>query len=262
MTTMWLEELGRWFDAYVNEFLDGDERSVSMLELKRKHSVLVAGHCRDIAAGLGWPPEDVIVSEAMGILHDIARFSQFAEYGTFQDAVSINHGERGCEIAAGLELVSGLPPDRRKQLLDGIRHHNARSIPASIDASSLPYLKLIRDADKLDIYRIMSETLASSGLARHLTSALQVEGTDTITAAALADIRARTSVDNSHITSAGDFLLMQLSWVYDINYPQALRLLRESGIIDRIGRALPGTSEVRDVVKTVLADLDAMSKPA
>ena len=259
MDSKWLDDLRRWFDAYFEGYIGDGDLTKSMLELKRKHSVMVAGNCRAIASELGWPTGDVIIAEGLGLLHDIARFSQFAEYRTFQDAISINHGERGYEIASALDLVTDLLPDRRQCILDGIRHHNARIVPATVGKTSLPFVKLIRDADKIDIYRIMSETLADRRLQAHLTNALQVKGPDTVSPEALADIRAGITVDNSHIVSAGDFLLMQLSWIYDINYPQTYRRLSESGVFNRIGQALPDTPEVQEIVRTVLTRLSTIS---
>jgi hypothetical protein len=255
MNSIWYDSIIRWFEEYVNGYLNGDDRTRSMLELKRKHCLMVAGHCREISTELGWSDDDVVIAETLGLLHDIARFPQFSEFGTFQDAVSINHGERGCQIVSGLEFITGLSEERRFCILDGIRYHNARTIPHTLNDSSMPFVKLIRDADKLDIYRIMSETLSDESLANHLITALQVKDAGVINPDAIEDVRAGKTVDNAHITSAGDFLLMQMSWVYDINYHQTFERLFNSGIFIRIEQALPDTAEVREIVSVLLTKL-------
>ena len=42
--------------------------------------------------------EEVEIASLIGLLHDIARFEQYTQYGTFKDLQSIDHGNLGAEI--------------------------------------------------------------------------------------------------------------------------------------------------------------------
>ncbi len=99
------------------------------LALKLEHSRRVAENARDIARDLLWSPEDVDLAEALGWLHDVGRFSQFSEFGHFHDTTSVDHGFRGFEIVQAAGLLAHLPENHRRCLMDGVRYHNAKTIP-------------------------------------------------------------------------------------------------------------------------------------
>lgn len=56
-----------------------------------------------------WFQSDILIAEAPGLLHDVGRFSQLVEFGTFSDTDSINHGESGYKIIKHFEVFSPLP---------------------------------------------------------------------------------------------------------------------------------------------------------
>ena len=75
------------FQKYVSDFDAGD----AMIRLKIVHTNHVAELCRKLAGSLEMSEEECELAWLLGILHDLGRFVQIREYGTFDDAVSINH---------------------------------------------------------------------------------------------------------------------------------------------------------------------------
>ena len=59
--------------------------------LKLAHTWRVAALCERIARSLALPAQDVDLAWLSGVLHDVGRFEQLRRYGTFNDAVSIDH---------------------------------------------------------------------------------------------------------------------------------------------------------------------------
>lgn len=82
------------FEAYVEHYNRKEEK----VRLKIEHTYRVSGLCEKIAGSLGLSEEDVDLAWLLGILHDVGRFEQLRQYGTFIDAQSINHALFGTEI--------------------------------------------------------------------------------------------------------------------------------------------------------------------
>ena len=85
------------FNSYVARYDASDER----ITLKVEHTYEVAGLCDEIARGEGLPPADVDLAWLCGLLHDIGRFEQLRQWGTFSDADSCSHAALGDPGAQG-----------------------------------------------------------------------------------------------------------------------------------------------------------------
>jgi hypothetical protein len=246
-----LDQIRTWVAGYVDGFRQASASLPPALALKLEHSRYVAENARDIARDLGWDAEDVCTAEALGWLHDVGRFSQFAEFGHFHDATSVDHGRRGLEIIQESDILALLPENRRRCLMEGIRHHNARTIPATLTPACLPLLKLIRDADKLDIYRVVSEGLARDGFRDLADMWPHVDLQGPVNPLILHDIRTRHTGDVAHVRSLSDFLLLQASWICGLNYVPTLKRVRGRGILETIAAHLPDDPAVQKVIDEI-----------
>ena len=77
------------FKIYTDKYDSTDTK----IALKIEHTYHVAENALVIAEDLGLPGEDVDLAWFLGLLHDIGRFEQLRQYGTFLDARSVDHAE-------------------------------------------------------------------------------------------------------------------------------------------------------------------------
>jgi HD superfamily phosphodiesterase len=229
-----------------------------MIELKRVHSIKVAEISKDIASHLGWSNAKVNAAYILGLLHDIVRFSQYAEFGTFADPLTVDHGERGFDIVREFNLLGNCGDKETDSILKGILYHNDRFIPDDVPEHALPFLKLIRDADKLDIYRIMIEFISLDSTQDHLRTALSLEPGEKANPHAIEEIFSRKTVSSTNILSQTDFTLMKLSWIFDINYRYSLERIKSGGYIELFASMLPQDDEAREAGKFVCDCLEKM----
>lgn len=248
MTAEQFQRIRDWFLAFVEGFRRESAPLPSAIAIKLEHTRHVAEIAREIAQDLRWTPDDVRIAEALGWLHDVGRFAQFAEFGHLQDATSVDHGLRGLEIVRESGILASMPDIRRGCLLDGIRHHNARTIPPDTAPASLPFLKLIRDADKLDIFRVVLAGIARDGF-RELAPLWPKLALDGPVNPRLQDeIRTHRHGDVAHVHSLADFLLLEASWIYDLHYAPARARVRRDGILDAIAAHLPDDPATRRIL--------------
>jgi HD superfamily phosphohydrolase YqeK len=251
-----LEDIKTWFQNYVTTHVPEKMLSNQMIQIKLEHSRHVADNCRTIAEELKWDESDILTAEALGLLHDIGRFTQFAEFKTFSDSDSVNHGELGCKVVSRSNILSSISGRHRQCILEGIRHHNHRNIVQDVNPDSMPFLKLIRDADKLDIFRIVNKIENDNQLEERMKSALNLKSDGSVNSAVLDEIRENNMVSNSNVKSLVDFHLMQLSWVFDINYSPTFRKISERRYFERIIGILPDDKEVQNVAKSISSYLE------
>jgi hypothetical protein len=61
-------------------------------------------------------------------------------------------------------------------------------------------------------------------------------------------ISAGRLVTLAQLKSLNDFKLLQLSWLYDINFPNTFRLIKERDLLARLGATLPRDPAVQEVL--------------
>ena len=131
------------------------------INLKIRHIQRVATNARKIAEKLNLSKEDVALAELIGLLHDIGRFEQIKLYNTFLDARSVNHAEYGVKILFEDGLIRKFIKENTYDdiIKKAISNHNRRymDIDRNLKPKELLHTKIIRDADKLDIFHVLVE---------------------------------------------------------------------------------------------------------
>lgn len=240
-----LESLEKWFFNHVRKFDGGDAETELHMRLKEEHTARVVVAATELAAKLEWNAEERRLARAAALLHDVGRFSQYSIYHTFNDATSINHALLGVRVLQEETVWSlcGLRESDVAKLERVILYHNVRELPKDEDAEILKQSRLLRDADKLDIYHLIAtETMPPS---KELQNAKLCSN-----AVSQAILAGRMAHRRDMLTSL-DQLLFRLSWVYNINYPETLERLVESGLWQKLSEQVPN----QPTAKKVLAHL-------
>lgn len=245
-----------WFETFVAGYADADGALHPLLQLKLDHSRRVATECRDIARELRWSESDTWTAEMTGILHDAGRFPQFARHRTFFDPSSLDHGECGyCTVRASAALHS-CEPSEAAVLLDSIRYHNRRHVPDTIAPGGLPFLKLVRDADKLDILFIINDTIRQGRHKDFPEILLNLDLDGPPSPDLIREIRETGSGRYENVRTLADMGLMRISWVYDLNYGPSFRRMRDRRLLEDICNTLPDTSDIRAIVAGARRHMD------
>ena len=114
-----------------------------------------------------------------------------------------------------------LSSDDLATLKFAIGNHNAKEIAPTDNKRWLSFAKLIRDADKIDIYRVLKPYLGptdGTGCSPDFVE-LFVEG---------------KQCDYTKMRTQDDRKLVRLMWVYDINYAWSLQQIINDNYIEEI----------------------------
>lgn len=238
-----LHNLKTWFEEYVRGFDSMNPDVQKNMDLKALHTQRVCNNILDIGRSLDLSPGDLIIAEICALLHDIGRFEQYRKYRTFVDKKSENHAALGVKIIRENRVLEEFEPTLSKIILQAVACHNKLSVPAEANAQFLLFLKMLRDADKLDIWRVVTEYYRSSPNDRNPALELYLPDTDTISDPVIEALMRGGPVQMAELRTLNDFKLLQIGWVYDINFPRTFRIIREKGYMEAIRDALPGESD-------------------
>jgi hypothetical protein len=120
-------------------------------------------------------------------------------------------------------------------------------LPEGEDEETLVFLKLLRDADKLDILNVLTEYYASEANGSNPALDLDLPDIPGITDAVIDEIMESRCVNLKNVHTINDFKLLQTSWVFDINFAYTLRYIREHRFVEKIIKVLPSTEAVQRV---------------
>jgi hypothetical protein len=193
-------------------------------------------------------------------LHDIGRFTQYRRFGTFNDRQSANHAALGIDVLAQAAAFTALPPGPKQIIVDAIRYHNVRALPTRQKPEAALFRQLIRDADKLDIWRVFADCYRQCDQPDP-TVILNLPDRPTWNVPILCSIAKRQIANLHQMQSLNDFKLLQLSWVFDINFPETLIQADKRGHLRVIARSLPDAPAVQQAIGLVMERLAQAAAP-
>jgi len=225
-----LKILSERYAAYVDTFrVDGV--LPPLMALKLAHTGQVVANARLIAAGEGFDATTARVCEAAALLHDTGRYEQLKRYKTFRDSESIDHAVFSHAIASESGWLDDLAaPAVRQVILDAVLFHNRRDLPEGLGSLALAAAQTVRDADKLDIFRVLEDQVAKTDWRHDCAAFWNLPTTARPNPAVLAAIREGRPVDYQNIKSLADFVLIQVGWMRSgLAYATTRRLCAERG---------------------------------
>ena len=215
---IWLAELRERYDRYVDGYRDPSGALPKMMQLKYEHTMLVLRNAGQIAESEEFTDEERFVVKAAALLHDTGRYEQLKRYDTFQDSESVDHAvfshdivkERGwLKTLSAAELAAPF----EDPILKTVLCHNRREVPDGLDPLTELALHSVRDADKLDIFRVLEDLVEHTDWRTDSRAfwnlAVGVPPNPEVVKA----IRERRPVDYQHIRSLADFVLIQVGWM-------------------------------------------------
>jgi len=244
-----LECLKSWFADYASGFYTGDPQHDRVFRLKQNHTARVAVVIRRIGRSLGLDPEELRVAETAALLHDVGRFRQYAVYRTFRDQASENHARIGLRLINRNRLLAGFSPSQRAHIARAVAFHNTAHPPALNDSGSRLFLKLLRDADKLDILNIVIGHYTGRVRQPEAFNGLALTHGDRCSPRVLAALRESRFVHLDEVRTLNDVKLLYISWVFDLNFSASFQAMRKGRYIERLSASMPATDDVIECVR-------------
>ena len=148
VATQRIEEV---FKDYVDTF-DLDNKNI---KLKYFHTLEVANISYEIANLMNLSEEDKDLAKLIGYLHDIGRFVQIEKTKTFKDK-NMDHADYGVKVLFEEDLIRKfIDTNKYDEIIrKAIKNHNKYEILDEVNDKEKLFANIIRDSDKIDIFRV------------------------------------------------------------------------------------------------------------
>ena len=240
-----------WFNKYYGSFTELSENHLRIFEIKKEHSLRVAEIALHLTDKLEWAEEDKKLTFLIGILHDIGRFSQMLEFNTFSDEKSVDHAERAITVIKESNLLDILNISNKELVFAAILNHNKFKIQEGLTGQELLHSKLIRDADKLDIYRVLTEYYSKRNGELNHTLSWELQKGTIVSPAVAKEVLSGKMVSKKNLVSEIDVKIMQLSWVYDLNFRPTFEYLLKYRYLENVYSSLPKNDLVIEIYRKI-----------
>ena len=256
------------FKKYTDNYDTSDEK----IKLKVDHTYRVAALSERIAHSFGLGDDDTNLAWLIGMLHDIGRFEQLRNYGTFSDAESIDHAHYGVELlfedgfiekfvgenaAKDLKGTKDLKETAVKSeseeketkeiseldiLRTAIWNHSVYRVEEGLTDRVKMFCNIIRDADKIDILKVNYDVTLEV-IYDVTTEELKNSGvTDEVMKAFMEHHAVLRSLKKTPI----DNLVGHAALVFELVYNESFKIVKEQGYIEKM---LSYVSDNQDTVK-------------
>ncbi len=243
-----LKRMHDWMARYMKSFYSDDAEVQQGILIKEKHTGYVTANCVELAKFLKLSTHDSELAEIIGLFHDVGRFRQYSIYKTFNDADSEDHADLALKVIDELEFFNELSAQDYDVLKFAIQNHNKKVIAPCEDERKILFAKLIRDADKLDIYRVLEPFLAQAN-ADKMPKFIKGKARPDISPDFVENFVTGNQADYRKIRTNGDRKIVRLMWIYDINFSWTMQKIVERGYIDKIISNLPMDERVAEGVR-------------
>lgn len=192
--------------------------------IKRKyiHSLRVADLAELIAKNEGLDEEKIKVAKLAGLLHDYARFEQFTRFNDYSDVkTNFDHGDYAVKLLFEENRIKDYSLDKKyyKAVEYAIKYHNKFEIDESIKEERW-LCEIIRDADKLDIFYIISNDF-------------QKEESCEISKKVKETFFNNKTIKYADLQNESDHLILLLAFIYDFNFDFSYKYINDNKFIEK-----------------------------
>lgn len=150
-----MEEYLGIFTKYIKDNYDTDNQ---LIRLKYFHSLEVAKLMLKLGKDLELNEEDLNLAFFIGLTHDLGRFYEIKNKGRMNN-LTFDHGAYSVKILYNDNLINRFNINESNSLIikKALYFHGKKDINKNVNEREALFCNLLRDADKLDILRVVSE---------------------------------------------------------------------------------------------------------
>jgi len=251
MTDEQLQSFRLWFQSHIRTFREPDPRHQRSLDLKEEHTSRVIAVMSRLTRTMQLSENDCRIAAVTALFHDLGRFPQYRRYRTFRDPDSENHAKLSLRELTRHRVLHCLDSTERHLSGRAVIFHNRHFLSDCLDPATLLHCRLIRDADKVDILRVMADEFRRPKSQQNPVVTLGLDPEKGVRDEVYSSLFEKRIMNYTELENANEFKVLQMSWVFDINFRPTFEILRERGDLDVVAATLP-PSAIRDEARSFI----------
>lgn len=238
--------------AAFQQFLTQFDTSDPKIALKIRHTYGVMDACDYLAKAMHLSETDHQLALLIGLLHDIGRFEQLTRFNSYDDNL-LPHAECGLEVLFDQNHIRDfVTTDKYDDIIyHAIKNHSTYAIDSSLPGQKLLHAQIIRDADKLDNFRVKTE----DSIPAMLDVTEEELGQESVTDTIFQCFKDHKLILKSDRRTHMDMWISYLAFIFDFNFPASYQFVLDHDYInlniDRIPYSNPDTAEKMAQIKEI-----------
>lgn len=234
-----------------NEYVKPYDISNGKIALKIRHTYRTVGVAKKIAQDLKLSEEQTLLAQLIALLHDIGRFEQVRIYNTFTDRKSIDHGDLGVKILFEDGFIRNFIEEKNYDdiIYKAIKNHNKFKIQEGLNKEELLQARIIRDADKTDIFAAFIEDIEEK---REVLYNYREVARQMITPQVMTDFREYRQSNRNRLDRDIDNYINIISFIFDYNFLTGLKIIKENNYINRIMKPICICEETQEQMEEII----------
>lgn len=220
-----LDHARQSFSKYVSQYDVNDPK----IALKIRHTYAVVDACQYLADALKLDEENKNLALLIGLLHDVGRFEQLTRFNSYDDNL-LPHAECGLEVLFDQHHIRDyIETNKYDSVIHAaIKNHSLFAIDPSVKGQALLHARIIRDADKLDNFRVK----AVDPIPAMLDITAEELGADTVSDNIYQDFLNHRPILKEHRHTKLDMWVSYLAFIFDFNFPASYQYVLDHHCIE------------------------------
>ena len=237
------------FKKYLKPFISAQYKDDINVIRNIIHTEKVVENILILANSLELSENEKHTAEVVALFHDIGRFWMLLQ--DQNDMKGYDHAEASVQYLNSNHTFNSLDDSVRNTLIEIIRNHHLPELSKKKNGATLFFTKLLRDADKLDIWRSTTDNLVNKSKRSNIALELDLSEKLVVTDSFCQTIIEGGIPNKQDIVTLSDYLLYQMSWIFDLNFRKSYQLLNQKQYMRHIYDALPKSNQVFEIYRMI-----------
>ena len=219
-------------DMLIGDYVKQFDREDGSILLKITHTYHVVDLSEYIAKEQGLDEENVALAKIIALLHDIGRFKQVTLLRNFSDK-GFDHADYGVKILFEENLIRKfIQTNKYDEIIKkAIYSHNKYKIEDGLNELEEIHCKIIRDADKLDNFRVKEENKFEDSFPETKDAAGELSNS-AMSDVVYNDFLAHKCIKLEDRKTLIDYWVCILAFIFDLYFKSSLKYIKDKNYID------------------------------
>ena len=250
ITEVQLKECYLEFEEYFQSLIIDSPENKHKVDDIRTHSLRVVNNVTLLAKVILQTEEDRRIAEVTALFHDLGKVAMIVQGTESPLNIQRDHSALSAKLIQQMEFYPKLPVDIQLIILKSVEAHNKLKFPKLDNEQQTLFARLLRDADKLDIfessYRFFKERFGIQPL-----MTIDLINNVEISEKVIKNVLAGKTAAVEDMKTVNDYKLLLLSMAFDINFKYTFRIITERQYIQKIYETLPKRDQIIDVYRGI-----------
>ncbi len=257
MGTDTYKNIESWFEEYAQRILAENVEMQDNIELKKKHILKAVELTVHLAGTMDkYADLDIDAAKIAAIARHLARLNTFAKADAGEEVLGEKNIDACIAIIEEEKVLEALSEERKTTVLEALKYAESSTFPKSLSGEVISIVKLVDDACKVAALDVAAEYYSRERQGTNKIIEFNLPDKFEISAKLQKRIMDDKVANTKDVHSIKDLKLMQMSWVFGLNFKESCKIVYNKSYIKKIYETLPKSDKIIDMYRRMRIHLE------